>query len=566
MALATPTAQVLDLLFDEDNGVLSKELDLGGKGSIETLNFNDLDLLSDGFFDLLEQDSLQDNTHFHTPAKQKRLETQAQTEGQKVYSDHDYYAQKSPDQQSDSGVSINSLDDSTFLPPNMADDQLQYLATQYGSVSPTAYLSVSSPTLSDTTSESNQLGLEDFDFSTCMDFGDADSQEEFHSNTGDTDLRNSKDTDVSIDFDLNKIGEYGINTSTQVHQSVRMTHKNQPAIILVDAATHQPLQIHRLTSRGSSDSDSLPFTVKDVKSEVYSTTESGRFPELRLTDEEKELLRKEGVSLPTNMPLTKEEERVLKAVRRKIRNKISAKESRKRKQGYTDGLERRVKLCTQENQQLHKKVESLEKQNISLVVQLKKLQALVARGSKGHVQTSTCVMVLLLSFALLVVPNLSLFGGEVSSPLSTEKIMRGKARSLLVKEDQMSPKVSIMSDRDTDPYGVSSKPGLPWESQTPIVLSAVKDIMMESSKVEDQAGPGEESVVETTKDTNETEDFPSKKESETGAPEVPFGDLHFQSEMEINKGNAVVPQENAVPPAKHPRTAPDEQFMQEDDL
>nr|KAG5695291.1 hypothetical protein BaRGS_028226 [Batillaria attramentaria] len=116
------------------------------------------------------------------------------------------------------------------------------------------------------------------------------------------------------------------------------------------------------------------------------------FPDLRLTDEEKELLTREGVSLPTNMPLTKEEERVLKAVRRKIRNKISAKESRKRKQGYMDGLERRVKLCTQENQQLHKKVENLEKQNVSLVVQLKKLQALVARGSKGHVQTSTCVM------------------------------------------------------------------------------------------------------------------------------------------------------------------------------
>ena len=47
-----------------------------------------------------------------------------------------------------------------------------------------------------------------------------------------------------------------------------------------------------------------------------------QFPELRLTDEEKELLAREGVTLPTNLPLTRDEERVLKAVRRKIRNKV----------------------------------------------------------------------------------------------------------------------------------------------------------------------------------------------------------------------------------------------------
>lgn len=112
-------------------------------------------------------------------------------------------------------------------------------------------------------------------------------------------------------------------------------------------------------------------------SSLISSQPKGATGVLLLTEEEKRTLLAEGYPIPQRLPLTKAEERSLKKIRRKIKNKISAQESRRKKKEYMDALEKKVEILANENSEYKKKLDSLESSNQSLLSQLQHLQAIL---------------------------------------------------------------------------------------------------------------------------------------------------------------------------------------------
>ena len=96
-------------------------------------------------------------------------------------------------------------------------------------------------------------------------------------------------------------------------------------------------------------------------------------------------------------PLSQAEEYALKRVRRKLKNKISAQESRKRKKQHLENLEKRVRLLDFENESLKKKLEMQDKSLRSLTFQLSKLKSSGNREEKAShyqsrgTQTGVCL-------------------------------------------------------------------------------------------------------------------------------------------------------------------------------
>ncbi|KAM6935572.1 cyclic AMP-responsive element-binding protein 3-like protein 4 isoform 2-T2 [Lycodopsis pacificus] len=167
------------------------------------------------------------------------------------------------------------------------------------------------------------------------------------------------------------------------------------------------------------------------------------FSDLQLTEEEQKLLTQEGVSLPNNLPLTKAEERILKRVRRKIRNKQSAQDSRRRRKEYIDGLESRAVSCSTQNKELQRTVEQLEKHNMSLLTQMGRLQSLIKQ---------TLVLV---SLGLIILPSFSPFSRN-SSPDDDYRPSGVISRNILT-----DPSVSQQTADDADVPAVRSDSSSP---------------------------------------------------------------------------------------------------------
>ncbi|KAK2506786.1 hypothetical protein MC885_007350 [Smutsia gigantea] len=207
-----------------------------------------------------------------------------------------------------------------------------------------------------------------------------------------------------------------------------------------------PPSSHGSDSDGSQSPHSLPPS-SPVRPMARSSTAISTSP--LLTAPHRTLIA-EGYPIPTKLPLTKAEEKALKRVRRKIKNKISAQESRRKKKEYVECLEKKVETFTSENNELWKKVESLENANRTLLQQLQKLQTLVANKiprpyKMAATQTGTCLMVAALCFVLVLgslVPCLPEFSSSSQTvkedPVATDSIYTASqmpSRSLLFYDE-----------------------------------------------------------------------------------------------------------------------------------
>ncbi|XP_067088043.1 cAMP responsive element binding protein 3-like 3 like [Osmerus mordax] len=264
--------------------------------------------------------------------------------------------------------------------------------------------------------------------------------------------------------------------AVQTEHSYALLQGGRPDDTLQSVRADKPdedvfIDLDELDSEGMEQEDSSEpdCTLSIEDSSQSNNMDMFQFKEIVLTDEEKRLLDKEGASIPAHMPLTKAEERTLKRVRRKIRNKQSAQESRKKKKVYVDGLENRVAMCTAHNQELQKKVTLLQKQNMTLIEQLKKLQSMMKMSTMKTSTTSTCIMVFLLSFCLIIFPSVNPFGRSPGKEQYTPSSIVSRTLRSFPGEDVLD--VSYPEPGHVDPGHVE-----PGHVEEPVYLPTVDNV------------------------------------------------------------------------------------------
>ena len=108
-------------------------------------------------------------------------------------------------------------------------------------------------------------------------------------------------------------------------------------------------------------------TSTDAEEQQQKSRRCRHITDFVLTEEEKRLLLKEGYTdfpLSCQMrPLSKNEERILRKIRRKIRNKKSAQCSRQRKKEYVEDLERKYESITIEYERLKRMMSNMKEQS-----------------------------------------------------------------------------------------------------------------------------------------------------------------------------------------------------------
>lgn len=135
-------------------------------------------------------------------------------------------------------------------------------------------------------------------------------------------------------------------------------------------------------------------TRNPINTPLISSQPKGATGAINLTEEEKRTLLSEGYNIPSRLPLTKAEEKSLKKIRRKIKNKISAQESRRKKKDYMDALERKVEKLSSENMEYKRRIELLQTSNSQLLLELQQLQCLVEQDEKYRLRSSSIATLL----------------------------------------------------------------------------------------------------------------------------------------------------------------------------